>query len=91
MRKTIGFLLAIFMVFSASLFAASAVKPDNPGKPNDAGRPEILPPISTDGGPAPEVIIPPTGQTDNTPAADNAPGSITEDGPQEGIDYLPCV
>jgi hypothetical protein len=91
MKKTIGLLLAIFMVLSACTFAASAVKPDNPGKPDDAGKPENLPPVSTDEDPAPEIIILPTGQTDDTPAADNAPGSITEDGPQDGVDWLPDV
>jgi len=91
MKKIIGRLLAIFLVLSACTFAASAVKPDDPGKPDGAGKPENLPPVSTDGDPAPEIIILPTGQTDNTPAADNAPGSITEDGPQDGVDWIPCV
>ncbi len=91
MRKTMGLLLAIFMVFSACTFAVSAVKPDNPGKPDDAGRPETIPPISMDGtNPAPEGLDLPTEQTDNTPAADNAPGGIGVDGPQDEP-YLPCV
>jgi len=91
MKKTIGLLLAIFLVLSAFTFAASAVKPENPGKSNDAGKPENLPPVSTDDDPAPEIIILPTDQTDNTPAVDNAPGAITEDGPQDSVDWVPCV
>ena len=91
MRKIIGILLAVLVVFSACTFAVSAVKPDSPGKSEDAGKPEILPLISIDDNPAPEIIILPTDQTDNTPAADNAPGAVTEDGPQDSIDWIPCV
>lgn len=35
MRKTIGILLAVFVVFSACVYAASAAKPENPGKPEE--------------------------------------------------------
>ena len=91
MKRTIGLLLSIFVVFSACTFAAIAVKPDNPGKSEDAGRPDWVPAVSIDDDPSPEIIILPTGQTDNTPAADNAPGAVTEDGPQDSVDWLPEV
>lgn len=87
MKKMIAFLLALFLAFSACTFAASAGKPDNPGKP------ESIPPINTDNDPSPEVILPPTDQTDNTPASDNAPCFIGDDGPlvDPPADWIPCV
>lgn len=87
MKKTIGLILVVFMVFSAFAFAANAAKPDG------AGKPETLPPVNMDDDPAPEVILLPTDQTDNTPASDRAPGFIGDEGPQiePPIDWLPCV
>jgi hypothetical protein len=82
MRKTIK-LLAIIMVLFACTFAVNAVRPDNPGKSEDAGKPEDLPPINTYNDVAPEIITPST-QIDNTPAAqkemdkDNGPADIVK-------------
>lgn len=87
MTKTLGLLLAVFLILSACIIAVGAAKPENPGKPDDVGRPENIPPESTDGNPAPESITLPTDQADDTPAAGHAPDTITEDGP--GIDWNP--
>lgn len=97
MKRIIGILLTMLVLLSACTFAASAARPDspgksgNPGKPEDAGRPDWIPPVSVDDNPAPEIVILPTGQTDNTPAADHAPGCVTDDGPQDGVDWIPEV
>lgn len=87
MKETMGIILAIFVVFSACTFAANAVKPDGEGKP------KTLPPVSTDDDLAPEGILLPTDRTDNTPASDNAPAFIGDQGPQiePPIDWLPCI
>lgn len=83
MRKIIGLLLTVFLLFSTCAFTVSAVKPDSPGKSEDAGMPEELPPISTYNDIVPETITPTT-QIDNTPAAqietdkDNGPAEIVK-------------
>jgi len=78
MRNLAAVLLAILLAFSACAFVASAVRPDNPGIPDSN-------PVF-DGDDAPPEVLP-TDQTDETPAADNAPNAIGDEGPQ--IDWLP--